>query len=51
MSTSPIQLEVPGTQRFKASRFNHFHTLPTGEKLAYEVLPQIWTTRHDRVLR
>ena len=34
----PVALAVPETKRYRPSRYNHFHTLPSGEKLAYNAL-------------
>ncbi|MCH1927586.1 hypothetical protein L6232_22595, partial [Shewanella sp. C31] len=34
----PAQAPTRGGMNYKPSRFNHFHTLPTGEKLAYNSL-------------
>lgn len=33
-----IHLEIPGAKGYRPSRYNHFHTLPSGEKLAYNAL-------------
>lgn len=37
----PVTLEVPRIQRYRPSRYNHFHTLPSGEKLAYNALANL----------
>ncbi|BCZ86836.1 hypothetical protein TthAA37_10340 [Thermus thermophilus] len=34
----PAQAPTRGGMNYKPSRFNHFHTLPTGEKLAFNSL-------------
>ncbi|WP_135257687.1 hypothetical protein [Thermus caldilimi] len=34
----PVTLEAPEIQRYRPSRYHHFHTLSSGGKLAYNAL-------------